>query len=285
MIKQKLRLDLLVSQKFKISRSYAKNIILSGIIFVNNIIINDPSYLCDMSSKIFKGTSTIKIVNLYQTNNFVILYKPYNLSVCRSVNTPKINKVLNESLDFKLSDSFRSNEHGLPYRIDKTTEGIILVTKTNEYYMKYLNNKNCFYKLYIAFHEDILNIKNNYQNIFQIKSFICQHNKLVFSIFNECFCEYADYSKITLPLLDTKEKTLIDHNGKNSITLIKKGIGYFLCILRSDVTTGRTHQIRATLNHIGYPICGDHLYNNKNLLKDRLQLFSIGLSIDQSMNI
>jgi 23S rRNA-/tRNA-specific pseudouridylate synthase len=44
------------------------------------------------------------------------------------------------------------------------------------------------------------------------------------------------------------------------------------------------HQIRAHLSVIWYPICGDILYcKSKNQVFDKLQLFSVGMSIDDAL--
>jgi 23S rRNA pseudouridine1911/1915/1917 synthase len=54
----------------------------------------------------------------------------------------------------------------------------------------------------------------------------------------------------------------VDPNGKPSLTLyrIVKTFGnYSLLLLRPK--TGRTHQLRVHLKHIGHPILGDPLYN------------------------
>ena len=61
-----------------------------------------------------------------------------------------------------------------------------------------------------------------------------------------------------------------DKNSKNAVTHVKvlerfKSLTYVKCILE----TGRTHQIRVHLSHIGHPLLGDEVYGSPKLSQNR----------------
>lgn len=60
-------------------------------------------------------------------------------------------------------------------------------------------------------------------------------------------------------------KRIVAKDGKEALTkinLISRGDNYSL--LRIRLFTGRTHQIRVHLSHIGHPVVGDFLYGEEN---------------------
>ena len=60
-----------------------------------------------------------------------------------------------------------------------------------------------------------------------------------------------------------RKKMAVTKNGKNAVTHIKVLKRYEkYSLLEVNIETGRTHQIRVHLSHIGYPIIGDYTYSN-----------------------
>ena len=58
--------------------------------------------------------------------------------------------------------------------------------------------------------------------------------------------------------------------------VLESGDTYSLVLLRLE--TGRTHQIRVHMSHIGHPLCGDWLYGKENELLSRPALHSYELA-------
>ena len=71
-----------------------------------------------------------------------------------------------------------------------------------------------------------------------------------------------------------------DANGREAITeykVIKQGEKTALVELKPQ--TGRTHQLRIHMAHIGTPILGDSVYNPKGTKADRMYLHAQSLEI------
>lgn len=130
-------------------------------------------------------------------------------------------------------------------RLDKNTSGIVIFAK-NEYIQECLVRQmksGLFKKYYIAIVEGILDNKNTTINLP-----IAREND---SIIKRCVNPVGDIA-IT-------DYFVIRELNNASIIYIQ-------------LHTGRTHQIRVHMSHIGHPIIGDTLYGNKNSLIDRQAL-------------
>lgn len=93
------------------------------------------------------------------------------------------------------------------------------------------------------------------------------------------------HGTIDLPIaqLDPEHRSrTVDPSGKRAIThfnVIQRLNGFTLLSLA--LGTGRTHQIRVHLSHLGYPICGDTLYGHPSPLINRQALHAGELSFSQ----
>ncbi|MBR5314670.1 MAG: RluA family pseudouridine synthase [Clostridia bacterium] len=77
-----------------------------------------------------------------------------------------------------------------------------------------------------------------------------------------------DSGTIDLPIYRPEEATIkriVDPRGKNAVTVYEtvKTNGD-LSLMKINLLTGRTHQIRVHFSHIGHPLAGDFLYGDEN---------------------
>ncbi len=92
-----------------------------------------------------------------------------------------------------------------------------------------------------------------------------------------------DENIIDLPIGKEKEdsiKRIVTEKGKEAITRYKVIERYRnATLLDIQLITGRSHQIRVHLNHIGHPIIGDTLYYEPSEYIDRQALHSYYLKL------
>jgi 23S rRNA pseudouridine955/2504/2580 synthase len=83
---------------------------------------------------------------------------------------------------------------------------------------------------------------------------------------------------IDLPLLKNQLQSgerivTVDKEGKRSITIFHPiKIGKVASLIAAELKTGRTHQIRVHVSHIGYPIAGDEKYGDRDFNSDMKKL-------------
>ncbi|WP_068268132.1 RluA family pseudouridine synthase [Caviibacter abscessus] len=183
----------------------------------------------------------MKLDIVYEDEDLLIVNKPYNL-----VTHPTLKKV-----DMTLANAIVYYLKTVPRfynRLDMNTTGLIIIAK-NSYAQAFLQNKGQVKKKYLALVE------------------------------NECNKEYIIEAKIYKDG-DNLER-IIDDRGQEAKTVVKP-VKYFsdknVSLVECELFTGRTHQIRVHLKHIGYPIIGDTLYNQNGIKALRQMLHAYKLS-------
>ena len=130
---------------------------------------------------------------------------------------------------------------GIVHRIDKDTSGLLVVAK-NDFSHKILADK-------IKAHD-----------------FTREYEAVVYGNIK------ADSGTINAPIgrhiVDRKKMWVTQRNSKNAVThyeVIKRYNGFTHIKLKLE--TGRTHQIRVHMAHIGHPVAGDSVYGPKKVIK------------------
>lgn len=169
---------------------------------------------------------------VYEDDNSLVISKEANITVNSKNQISLSNYLANYFINSGQESKIR-----LVNRLDMDTSGLMLIAKnkySHAYYQKQLE-KNTMKKKYLAVVEGMLDIDLLYENKFS----------------------YNEKKKNYEP----------SDNGKICRTYFKtKRIEKDYSIIECEIFTGRTHQIRASLRDLGYPIWGDSLYGSDKKL-------------------
>lgn len=229
-----------------ITRTSAQRLIEDGNILVNGknakvsykIQENDKiSVEIPEPKQIELKAQNIPIEIIYEDSDIIVVNKPKGMVVHPANGNPDgtlVNAIMAICKD-SLSGIGGEIRPGIVHRIDKDTSGLLIVAKNDNAHVKMSEQ--------IKNHE----VKKTYIS-------------LVRGVFKE------NEATIDMPIgrsTSDRKKMAVNKNGKNAITHIKvlKRFDKYT-LLKVNIETGRTHQIRVHLSHIGYPIVGDYTYSN-----------------------
>ena len=251
-----LRIDIFLSNKIKfLTRSFIKKLIEAKQLKINNKIITSASTKVKTSDKIiinivnkFEEKLVPKKINLdivYEDKDILLINKPKGMVVHPGAGN--FENTLANALAYKyksnLSDVNGKLRPGIVHRIDKDTSGLLVVAKNN---LAHSNLGNQFNKH---------SIKRKYQCLIwgvirplkgKIETLITRNKK------NR---QLMSTSEIFGKKAITNYKTIKIYNFKD----IPK-----ISLVECELETGRTHQIRVHLKHMGSSILGDRQYGKKN---------------------
>ena len=231
----------------KISRTLAQELIKDGIILldgvkakgttkvkVGQVITMPEEYNTKPAENLIAEDIDIDI--LYEDEDIIVVNKPKDMVVHPAVGNwtgTLVNAMLGKH---ELSDENGEFRPGIVHRLDKNTTGVMVVAKNNNSHnvlSKQIQEHN-FKKIYVAL----------------VKGVIPE---------NEAIIEMPIGRHPT-----DRKKMAVVKNGKEAITKFKvlKRFEKGYTLLEIDLKTGRTHQIRVHMSHIGYPIVGDDVYSS-----------------------
>ncbi len=241
-------------RKFLLSKGYSKRSvesILSEGFLLNNQLSKKSKNL-KAGDKLFVIIKDENIDYEPVRGNLKIIYEDRDTLVISKDPNITVNSKGQISLANNIANYFKSNNINSKVRfvnrLDMDTSGLILVAKNkyaHAFYQKQIEN-NEMIKKYIAIVDPNANLDMLYEEKFAY---------------------------------DEKSKSyVVSEDGKTAKTIFKSlKLLEDRTIMECQILTGKTHQIRASLSSLGYPIFGDKLYgSDKNL--DRFLLHSYKLS-------
>ena len=186
----------------------------------------------------------IPIDVVFEDEHIVVIDKPAGL-VCHPAPGHRTGTLVHALVNrFRLSDVDAARP-GIIHRLDKDTSGLMLVAKTNQAHF-------AFAKLFAEHKGNLIR-----------RRYIC----FVFGNPKSGRLE----TQIRRHPTNRQQFIAAENGGKKAVTLYKTlATRYFSatkCIseVECELLTGRTHQIRVHMRHLGYPIIGDPVYGRKKI--------------------
>ncbi|NLM73393.1 MAG: RluA family pseudouridine synthase [Clostridiaceae bacterium] len=238
------RLDVWLSEKMDLTRSYVQKLIEEGRVRVDEMTVKAGLKLkpgMKISAEIPEPEPlTLKPENIpldivFEDEDIIVINKPKDMVVHPAAGNwdgTLVNALLAHCRD-SLSDINGVIRPGIIHRIDKDTSGLLVVAKNNSAHLNLSEQMK----------------KHNIQRTYEA---------IVDGIVKE------DEGKINAPIGRHpvhRKKMAVVHNGKPAIThftTIQRLRGY--THLRLRLETGRTHQIRVHMSAMGHPVTGDTVY-------------------------
>ncbi len=248
-----VRLDRLLTGHYRAcSRTYFQNLIEDGFVLVNGHPVKkkdkpktgDEIEICfQLTPELSLEPENIPLDILYEDEHLLVINKPAGMVVHPAPGHPSktfVNALLFHCKTLPFSTDLRP---GIVHRLDKDTSGILLAAKTTEAHRK-------------------------------LVALFCER-KIEKTYLALCVGTPSN-TTIDAPIRrhPTRRKEMaIDPLGKPAISICKvvssKGS---LSLVEIKLITGRTHQIRVHMKHLGTPVLGDPVYGSKKYHAPRQML-------------
>lgn len=232
-----------------LSRSYIQKLLAEGNVTVNGKQVK-PSYKVCADDKVMLLLpplitpdilpENIPLDILYEDEDVIVVNKPKGMVVHPAPGHYEgtlVNALLYHCKN-ELSGINGVLRPGIVHRIDRDTTGSVIACKNDH-----------------AHNEIARQLKEH--------TIVRRYQAVVHGVFkDECG---TIHTLIGRHPTDRKKMAVVERNGKDAITHYQvlgrfQNASYMECALE----TGRTHQIRVHMSHIGHPLLGDAMYGSKN---------------------
>jgi len=278
------RLDVILASSLKVSRSIAQSLIPQGV-YVNgevckasclvsegDIVTYDNELLKKLvEERNFNVSGEMSIISqkgdldiVFEDSNYLVINKPAGLLVHpgKGHRRDTLANYLRYYLEKNGCYDAALDRAGIVHRLDRPVSGLMIVAKTlaMQEYLSLQFKKRRVKKYYFASVEK----SDKYSSDARLR--LGEWNRVVGYLKRDPICKLRrKFSLLSLP------------GTKKSITNIYPlSQSEFLI----NIETGRNHQIRATLRHLGYFVRGDALYHlNRCRPVEKIDLISIYIGL------
>ncbi len=255
--KDNVRLDVFIASEWGISRSNAKTVIERDGAFVNGVKRQKSGFELKIGDVVefdvpAPETLEVKAENIpldivYEDEYMAVVNKPQGM-VVHQASSYKKNDTLVNALLYNLDSLSGINgviRPGIVHRLDKDTSGLLVVAKNDEAH-------------------------NSLASQIEKKS----ARRIYYGLCDGNFKE--DEGVVDKPIARSKKdrkKMAIDEDGRRAVTHYKvlERFGKYT-LVRFELETGRTHQIRVHAASLHHPIVGDEVYGGSTALYKNGQL-------------
>ena len=231
-----------------LSRSYLQNLLKDGCVTVNNKVIKANYRLrCDDQIRLLVPPAitpdiipeNIPLSVLYEDDDVIVIDKPKGMVVHPAAGHYKgtlVNALLYHCSG-NLSGINGILRPGIVHRIDMNTTGSVIACKND------------------LAHAKIAEQLKEHSIVRKYHAIVCGNLK---------DDEGTIHTLIGRHHTDRKKMAVVNTGGKDAIThyRVLKRFGNYTYV-ECRLETGRTHQIRVHMSHIGHPLLGDEVYGHK----------------------
>jgi 23S rRNA pseudouridine1911/1915/1917 synthase len=249
-----LRIDVVLAKTFDYlpSRSFASKIIERGAVRVNEKCVKS-SYKCALGDTITIDTSILETPNaspkaeniplniLYEDIDILVINKPAGLVVHPGAGNPGgtlVNAVL-AHCGCTLPSLGEQARAGIVHRLDRDTSGVMVIAKT-QIALTTLSQQFATHTQERVYSAIVYSQPNPSQGLLETWHGRDKNHRIRFAVLQK------GEGKVARMRYSTTE---VFCEGRASL-------------VRCELLTGRTHQIRVQMKHIGCPLLGDPLYTS-----------------------
>ena len=244
----KTRLDKYLSQVMpELSRSRIQKLIATGMVECEDVVITDNSFKVRVGDSFqitipppeeaLPAAENIALDIVYEDEDLIVVNKPAGMTVHPAAgvyHSTLVNALLYHCRD-NLSGIGGVKRPGIVHRIDKETSGLLVAAK-NDFAHGLLSEQfaeHSIERTYIAVVYGVLNPPSG-----RIEGNIGRSK------------------------FDRKKMAIVETGGKFAATNYKtlQTFGNAASVVQCNLETGRTHQIRVHLSHLGHALIGDKVY-------------------------